>query len=405
MFGPDGSYDEGAGYWGYTALHLTMFVEMIHRVLGIDKRQLINFPGTSRYGLHMAMPTAGRPKDCVNFGDAWNLGDTSVAAWTARVYNDPVAQYVAANIGEAQSHFSIVWFDPALKQRTPGSDLHDVRMANDWVVSRTGWKEADSVVALRSGRSSNHEHADRNSVIFKAYGERIFHDPYKAAYSYTDPHWVLRFTSSHSALLINGTGHQYHDGHEGTNASWAEAEIAAYTADDRHMIVTSDATEAYRLVEPDVDLVRRTLIFLKPDILIIVDRVRMKTLSVPVQARFQVDNFDGKGSGRAAESSFEIVRPGASGKGWCAGSAGVEVRIGTIPLPAEHGVHEFVEVAGAAATDHRLITVCTAQQTGKAHGTITIDRDKETWTVRGSHNGQNVDVHIDMRGDLPEVKV
>jgi hypothetical protein len=405
MFGPDGSYDEGAGYWGYTALHLTMFVELLYRVLGQDHRHIINFPGTVRYGLQMAMPTAGRPKDCVNFGDAWNLGDTSVAAWTARVHKDPLAQYVAANIGEAQSLFSIVWFDPALKSRDPSADLHDVRMSNDWVVSRTGWKEADSVVALRSGRSSNHEHADRNSVIFKAYGERLFHDPYKAAYSYTDPHWVLRLTSAHSALLINGAGHQYHDGHEGTNASWAEAEIVAYTADARHMIVTSDATEAYRLVEADVDLVRRTLVFLKPDVLMIADRVRMKSLAVPIQARFQVDNFDGKGSARVTERGFEILRPHASGKGWCAGSAGLDVRMGTIPLPAEHGVHDFVEVGAVPASDHRLITVCTAQQTGKQHGMIRIEREKEVWTIKGEHNGQAVNIRINMSNDLPEVMI
>ena len=233
MFGPDGSYDEGAGYWGYTALHLTMFVELLRRRLGQDHTTIINFPGTVRYGLHMAMPTNGRPKDCVNFGDAWNMGDVSVAAWTARVHNDPLAQYVASSIGEIQSHLSIVWFDPSSKQVKPAKDLHDVRMSNDWVVSRTGWDVNDSVVAFRSGRASNHEHADRNSVIFKAYGERIFHDPYKAAYSYTDPHWVLRLTSSHSALLINGVGHQYHDGREGTNASWADALVAGYKADQQ----------------------------------------------------------------------------------------------------------------------------------------------------------------------------
>ena len=70
------------------------------------------------------------------------------------------------------------------------------------------------------------------------------------------------------------------------------------------MVVTSDATEAYRLVEPDVDLVRRTLVFIKPDVLIVADRVRMKSLSVPVQARFQVDNSDGKGNVRLDDAGL-----------------------------------------------------------------------------------------------------
>ena len=36
-------------------------------------------------------------------------------------------------------------------------------MSNDWVVSRTGWEAADTVVAFRSGGPANHEHADRNA--------------------------------------------------------------------------------------------------------------------------------------------------------------------------------------------------------------------------------------------------
>ncbi len=234
MFGPDGSYEEGVGYWGYTAQHLTLFLEVLRRTTGQDERKLINFPGTSRFALQMSMPTAGRPEDCVNFSDAWNMGDISVAAWTARRFHDGLAQHVAMTIGEVRSHFPVIWYDPAVEPTEPTLELLDVRFANDWVVSRSGWKEGDTVVALRSGGPSNHEHADRNSVIFKAYGERLFHDPFKAAYSYTEPHWLLRLTEAHTAVLIGGKGHQYHDGHEGTNASWAEAKIIEYRVGNGH---------------------------------------------------------------------------------------------------------------------------------------------------------------------------
>jgi hypothetical protein len=263
MFGDDGAYDEGVGYWGYTAMHLTLLVEVVWRKMGIDLRSLINFPGTVKYGLRMSMPTVGRPSDCVNFGDAWSMGDVSVAAWTARRFRDPIAQYVALNVGEIKHHFAAIWFDPEVAPEIPGPDLYDVRFSNDIVVARTGWDSASSVVALRSGGPANHEHADRNSVIFSGFGERFYHDPYKAAYSYTDPHWKLRLTESHTAVLIGGKGHQYHDGHEGTNASWAEAHIEQYDSTPERTVATSDATEAYKLVNPDVVQVRRTLVFLR----------------------------------------------------------------------------------------------------------------------------------------------
>ena len=403
MFGPDGSYDEGVGYWGYTAQHLSLFIEVLRRKLGIDERSLINFPGTVRYGLRMSMPSAGRPDDCVNFSDAWAMGDVSVAAWTARIFKDQVAQYVATSVGIVRSNLGVIWFDPDVPSQVPGPDLFDVRFSNDWVVARTGWDEKSSVVALRSGGPSNHEHADRNSVIFKAYGERLFHDPFKAAYSHTDAHWNLRLTQSHTAILIDGKGHQYHDGHEGTNASWAEAKVVDYRPSKQSMIVTSDATEAYRLVDKDVNIVRRTLVFLKPDVLLLLDRVRFAGTAKPVQMRYQVYNADGKGTSGIVKNAFEISRPAASLHAMVDGGVKTTVHSGTLPVPEANGIHPYVEVNSEAAIEHLVLTVCTAQETGKNHGQLTVTRKGNVWTIAGKHNALALNVRIDVSNDLPDV--
>ena len=405
MFGSDGCYDEGAGYWGYTATHLTLLVEVVGRRTGMDLSSLINFRGTSRYGLHMGMQVNGRPGDCVNFSDAFSMGEVAVAAWTAGKFRDPIAQYVATHVGEVKSHYPIIWFDPGVTAAAPGKELLDVRLANDWVIARSGWGVDDGLVALRSGGPSNHEHADRNSVIFKAYGERLFHDPYHAAYSYTDPHWSLRLTISHTALLIDGKGHQYHDGHEGTNSSWAEARVTAYRSTPAAMVVTSDATAAYRLVLPGVTLVRRTIVYLKPDVLLLFDEVRIAGTPLPVQLRFQADNFDGKGSVAAGSSAFEVTRPLATLRAGLFGRARVAVRTGRLEVPEEMGIHPFVEAESAAATDHAILTVCTAQKAGAAHGTLRAARAGDDWVVSGSHNGADIAVRIRPGPDGPEVTV
>ncbi len=403
MFGPDGAYDEGVGYWGYTAMHMTLLVEVVWRALGIDLRSIINFPGTVRYGLRMSMPTEGRPADCVNFGDAWSMGDISVAAWTARQFRDQVAQYVALNVGVVNHHFTAVWFDPDLAPQTPGEDLYDVRFSNDVVVSRTGWDAASSVVALRSGGPANHEHADRNSVIFSGFGERFYHDPYKAAYSYTEPHWKLRLTESHTAVLIGGKGHQYHDGHEGTNASWAEAHIEKYEAGRGHLVVTSDATEAYRLVIPDVTLVYRTLIFLKPDIVLIFDRVRLGSVPLAVQCRFQVDDYDGKGKGSPEERGFVIRRPTAVLRGRVLASGEVHVREGRIDVPEQYGIFPFLEVESAPALEHRILTAAMAGRGTVVPEALTIERSGDRWSVEGLRGGKRLTVGIDASSDVPVV--
>jgi len=405
MFGPDGSYDEGVGYWGYTALHLTLLVEAVRRTLGKDLSSIINYPGTVRYGLRMAMPTAGRPNDCVNFSDAWSMGDVSVAAWTARQFKDPIAQYVATHVGELKSHFSVIWLDPDVRSEEPGRDLLDVRFSNDWVIGRSGWKEADGVVALRSGGPANHEHADRNSVIFKAYGERIFHDPYKAAYSHTEPHWLLRKTEAHTAVLVDGKGHQYHDGHEGTNASWAEARVVAYRSSDRATIVTSDATDAYRLVNADVASVQRTLVFLKPDVLLLFDRVMLKNTAVPVQVRFQIDNSDGQGAVRADGASFAVQRPQAASEASVFASGSISVRTGTLSVPAEHGVHPYAEIVSASSRDHAILTVCAARRPDDPPAVLRASRVGNEFQIEGSHHGTKIAVTINIASDIPTVTI
>ena len=405
MFGTDGCYDEGVSYWGYTALHITMFLEILNRKLGIDERNLINFPGTVRYGLQMSMPTIGHPDDCVNFGDASTVGDVSVAAWVARHSRDRVAQYVATSLSQINAYQGAVWYDPTVEPTTPGPDLYDVRFANDIVVSRTGWDTDSSVVALRSGGPANHEHADRNSVIFKAYGERLLHDPLHAAYPYTLPHWILRLTEAHTAVLINGKGHQYHDGHEGTNASWAEAHVVQYRPSGQTLVVTSDATEAYRLVIPDVSLVRRTVVFLKPDILLLFDRVRMTSAKSKVELRYQVYNDDNHGVLRTAETGFVIERPSASLQGTIVASTPFAMRSGVHPIPKDIGVYPYIEAEASESLDHRMLTICTAQKAGKAHGKVTHIENGSIWTVKVEHNGQSKTVQLNGDEELPDAVI
>jgi hypothetical protein len=405
MFGSDGSYEEGISYWGYTALHLTLFLEVLYRKRGIDERNLINNSGTVRYALQMSMPTVGKPNDAINFGDASIIGDTSVAAWVAREKRDPIAQYLVSSVGEIRNHYAMMWYDSTVSPQTPGPDLYDVRFTNDWVVSRTGWDERSSVVALRSGTPANHEHADRNSVIFKAYGERLLHDPFKAAYPYTQPHWVLRLTEAHTAVLIDGKGHQYHDGHEGTNASWAEAKIVDYQPSPQHLIVTSDATEAYKLVNPNVDLVRRSVIFVKPNILFLFDRVRLKSTPAKVQLRFQIYNEDGKGLAKLEKGMFRIERPQASLAGSVHPGGEIALRTGLHNVPSDIGVYPYVEAESKEAREHLLLTVCTAQETGKAFGKRVIATSGSLWKTLIEHNQKKYEVEINVNDDLPVVNI
>jgi hypothetical protein len=206
-------------------------------------------------------------------------------------------------------------------------------------------------------------------------------------------------------VLIGGKGHQYHDGHEGTNSSWAEAKIVDYRPGPGHLVVSSDATSAYRLVNKDVTLVVRTLVFVKPDILILIDRVRLAGNPLPVQIRYQVYDDDGKGTVTAEGSRFQILRPGATLHASANSQGKLLARTGTLNVPAEYDVHPYAEVESGSGLDHLVITLCTAQAVGKEHGTLKVQPTGKVWTVQGTHNGRAIDVSIDTATDIPKIVV
>ena len=425
MYGTDGAYDEGIGYWAYTTSHMIMAAEAIYRRLGIDDRKLVNYPGTIRYALSLAMPCKGgvvadpklntaynaTPKgnyepalDVVNFCDALPGMDVSAAGWVGSSAHDPLCNHIAKHTGSIRLLQGVIWYHPEAPEQAPDAGLHDVRLSNDWVVSRTGWSPDDTVVALRSGGPGNHEHADRNSVILKAHGDRLFHDPFHAGYSYTTPQWVLRLTASHTAVLIDGKGHQYHNGSEGTNASWAVASVTDFRTGPGWMTVTSDATEAYALVLPDTTLVTRTVVFLKPDVVLLLDRVQLKA-AAPVQLRFQVFNDDGKGVATASGTTFSIDRPLASLRATLAATGTVSAATGKLGVPESVGVFPFVEVVSASATTHEVLTACTTAPAGGPHGALTVTREAAGWRVTGMHAGQKVNVTIRTADALPVITI
>ncbi len=414
MFQPDGSYDEGPMYWSYTASHLAFFAEVMYRTLGVDDRALLNYPGTMRYALAMSMPTAGAPivppesqrrpaqpyavlepaHDIVNFGDSGVNLDMSLAPWVARVHRDPQSQYLAQHVGVMKSHWGAIWYDPSLPAKAPGPDQLDVRLDNDWVVSRTGWAPADGVLAFRSGGPGNHEHADRNSLIFKVYGERLLNDPLRAGYAPKNPRWLLRQTCAHNAVLVDGQGHQYHDGHEGTNASWAWARLTAFQTGPSWLALTSDATEAYALVQPAIKRVRRTAVYLKPDVLVLLDHVSLSGAAKPVQLRFQVFNDDALGQVTSGAGNFVITRPGATLAASVVAVGACTVRTGQLDLPVADGVFPYAEIESAAANEHEVLTLATAQPKGTAPGRLTAEREGADWRIRGTHQGRRLDVRI-----------
>jgi hypothetical protein len=367
FFKADGSYDEEVNYAAYTALHLTQAIIALKRTGGEDLTDLINWGAYAEYQLNMVMPTDQHPYAIVNWGDSGQTISndrgknkrTALPSWIAATYKDSLAQALVTGLSGSQSHWSAMWFDSSVPDILPPNEPKLWVSELDRVVARTGYRAEDLVVAMRSGPPANHEHADRNSIIVKCFGEELVTDPLRPPYSYSDPSWRMRLTEGHSAVLIDGRGHEHHNGIEGTNASNAFARILEHASDPTLARWISDATQPYRLVDTDIRRVVRSMAVLyQVPAVIVVDKVLKWETASTVQARFFGYNLDGRLEAEALEDGFRIGRPGAYVRAHVWANVAYSVKVAKPDVAADIAErHPFVAVNTVPSMEILLVTI------------------------------------------------
>ena len=405
LFARDGSYDEGISYANYTAQHLIQAAEVLARHRALDLYDLINWPGFVDYVLGLSLPTTDDAHAVVNFGDAGTGLRSDVAYWIAGRAGDARAQWFGDERAYAHTLWSVLWHDEAVPASPPPHEPHVWHSDLDWITARTGHGPDDLVVAMRSGPPSNHEHGDRNSLVVKAFGDVLVADPYRPTYNNDDPGWWMRHTEGHSALLIDGQGHQYHDGSEGTNASDAHARIIRKGERSGYSFWASDAGDAYRLVLPHVEAVTRTVVVLYdvPAVLVL-DKVVTDGTPVRLQARYYGDGRHGDCTMQAGEASFRIARPHAELQAFGFSRQGVAARQGRPPLPPDQAaLHPFADLA-TDTPDTAPLLVSTLLPTPKGSSTPTVTRRADGSLLIARRDQQTTVKWVDT-GRLPEVHV
>jgi len=407
VYEKDGSYPEGTGYATYTSGELILLLHALERRHEGGWADAINWRGHMAFFLFTRMPSGRHPEGHVNFGDGGNGFHSDVAFWIARRYRDGRAQYAAANHAGPHRIFSPVFFDPDVVPEPPTGPWHARWFDVGWFVVTTGFRSRDFVVALRSGGPANHEHADRNGVILKAFGENLLVDAWHPPYERRHAAWALRTSPAHNTVLVDGRGHAYHDGSEGTNPSRAEAKVIDELVGGHHVIVTSDASQAYRLVDDNVDDVSRTLVVVPGlRLVVVVDRLQTAGRPAELRSRWFVDNEDGGGRIGIDGCTFTLRRPGAGLFGVAAGTPDVRLETGTFPVPAEHGVHPHLDVVAVdAALRPVLIVAAAAVQSGDPRPQLDLGREGDGWRLIARVGGRGVTMSIRDDGGRPSVTV
>jgi len=177
---------------------------------------------------------------------------------------------------------------------------------------------------------------------------------------------------------------------------------------------------------------------------VFLDRVTLADAKATVQVRFQANNEDLAATLSLPGDNFLIARPRASLLGRVARRAGLVVRLGQLPLAEKDGSQPYAEVESAAATDHEILTVCSAlpvnpaergvpgtfapaeaggQTPGRqqattghtgtaaagngvsAHGELHLSHAGPAWRITGTHAAQRIDLTLNTAGAIPVITI
>jgi hypothetical protein len=301
--GENGGWGEGIHYWQYGMYPLVFFVDALRRVTGEDLyqnsflREMLYFPlySLSRGG-----------KGFLTFCDSFYSPKTptptlhrDIGALVARLaseYRDPYGQWLVDTLLKEvrwlwKGPWAFIWYDPSLLPRDP-VDLPLVRhfVGLGWVIMRTGWSIGDIMFAFKSGPIWNHGHADQNSFILEASGERLvddlgYGDPvHNPDYFGGEPLDYHIASVSHNTILVNGKGQvdprEYWSQLDKKRPPYVGGtiqELVRLIGPSGVDSVLGDATKAYSGLLTGF---RRQVVFVRPRYFVIVDQLSATTGSM-----------------------------------------------------------------------------------------------------------------------------
>ena len=417
----DGSYGEGIHYANYTSESIIVGVEALRQSGLMPLEVEVDWVGHMQFMFNMTMATAENPYEVVNIGDNGRDRDTSkfqhpngkpetrtaVPYWVAREFRDGSSQWFAKNLGASHDMWALIFCDDAVPEVAPKSGAQTWFPEVDWVVARTGFTADDLVVSLRSGVGYNHEHADRNSIIVKCFGEQLIVDPLRPPYWFRDPSWILRETAGHSAVLVGGKGQFHNNGVEGTNATRAQARLRDKGEGKGYSYSVSDATQAYRIEDYNTrKVIRATIVLFDLPAVIVVDCVSRWNTPAEVEARFFGDNFDDNCELQSRAAGFTIKRPGAKAEAQLYCREAIEVETALLPIPEERGVkNPFVAVKMKPTMATTLVSVIGLGRSNDAAPTVRFESDASRIKVSLSHRGKTAMCWVDDQLEVPGIKV
>jgi len=290
----DGGWHEGAGYWSSYQGRFTWWADIMREAFGVNAFDKPYYSRAGYYAMYLMPPgkVGGGFGDLVAKRTARsNRGIVSIFA--AQAQNSHWRWYVDQLGGPSETGGYIGFVRGALPQveATPPDDLANSRLfegIGQAYLNTNITDASESVqVAFKSSPfgTQSHGYEANNSFLLWGYGKRLLiRSGYRDSYG-SDHHknWMWS-TRSVNNITVNGKG-QYR------RASKAIGEITDFKTTPSIDIVVGEAAQAYQV---DLERFTRAIIFVKPELVIVYDRLRAKAPSTYEYRLHAINEIDVK---------------------------------------------------------------------------------------------------------------
>ena len=303
----DGGWHEGASYWSSYISRFTWWADVMREAMGIDAYQKPYFSKAGYYAMYLMPPD----KVGGGFGDlcARRTARSNVSLMTtlaAQAGTSHWQWYVEAIGGPNPADGYVGFIRGALPEVEPKAptDISASRLFGGigQAYLNTTIFDADEDVQVVFKASpfgtQSHGYEANNSFLLWAYGQRLLiRSGYRDSYG-SDHHrnWMWS-TRSVNNITVNGNG-------QGRRTAEARGHITAFKTTPEIDVVSGRAGDAY---EPPLEAFERTIIFIKPELVVVYDRLRVKEPSTFTYWLHALNRFDVENQHRIRATSDDVV--------------------------------------------------------------------------------------------------
>ncbi|MCP4611529.1 MAG: DUF4962 domain-containing protein [Planctomycetes bacterium] len=272
----DGGWHEGTSYWSSYQNRFTWWADVMREAMGIDAFDKPFFSKAGYYAMYLMPPG----KVGGGFGDLTARRSASsnvplMSTYAAQAQNGHWQWYVEQLGGPrtADGYIGFIRGQLPKVRATAPDELPDSRLftGTGQAYLNTNLTDADESVQVVFKSSpfgtQSHGYEANNSILLWGYGKRLLiRSGYRDSYG-SDHHknWMWS-TRSVNNITVNGKG-------QGRRTSKAQGKVIGFKTTPSIDIIAGEAGKAY---EPELERFTRSIIFVKPEVVIVYDRLEAK---------------------------------------------------------------------------------------------------------------------------------